>query len=282
MELFSIETGNFKLDGGAMFGVVPKSLWKSLYPADDNNLCNFSMRSLLVVDGKRKILLDTGVGNKQDEKFFKNYFLNGDVTLEKSLSEVGFTPDDITDVVLSHLHFDHCGGAIKYNSDKTKSELTFKNATYWISRKQWDWAVKPNRRERASFLKENILPIQESGHLNFIEKDTDLFPDFSVRLYHGHTDGQLVSFIRYKHKTLVYVSDFIPSASHIPLPYIASYDTRPLLSMQEKKEFLEEAVKNEYILFFLHDLYVECCTLKETEKGVRVDNTFSLKNFSIF
>jgi len=267
------------LDGGAMFGVAPKILWQALYPADENNLCNWAMRSLLVVDGNKRILLDTGIGNKQDEKFFKNYYLNGNDTLEKSLVSHGFSTDDITDVILSHLHFDHCGGAVKYNYDKTQPELTFKNATYWVGKKQWEWAVKPNRRERASFLKENILPIQDSGHLKFIEENTELFPNIFVRLYDGHTDGQVVSFIKYKNETVVYVADFIPSSAHIPLSYITGYDTRPLQTLLEKKTFLEEALKNEFILFFLHDLYAECCTLKNTEKGVRADEIFTLNDY---
>ena len=261
-----------------MFGVVPKALWQPLYPADEKNLCNWSMRSLLIVDGNRKILLDTGAGNKQDEKFFKNYYLNSDETLEKSIANVGYSTSDITDVVLSHLHFDHGGGALKYNQDKTKILPTFKNANYWVSQKQWDWAIKPNRRERASFLKENILPLQDSGQLRFVEQTTELFPNFFVTLYDGHTDGQIVSSIKYKDKTLVYVADFIPSTAHIPLSYITGYDTRPLLTLQEKKTFLEEALKNNYILFFLHDLYTECCTLKNTDRGIRADKTFTLKD----
>jgi len=278
LKLFSIETGNIKLDGGAMFGVVPKALWQPLYPADEKNLCNWSMRSLLVVDGDRKILLDTGSGNKQDEKFFKNYYLNGNATLEKSIADAGYSTSEITDVILSHLHFDHCGGALKYNQDKTTILPTFENANYWVSRKQWDWAMKPNRRERASFLKENILPLQDSGQLRFVEENTELFPNFFVTLYDGHTDGQIVSSIKYKDKTLVYVADFIPSTAHIPLSYITGYDTRPLLTLQEKKTFLEEALKNNYILFFLHDLYTECCTLKNTDRGIRADKTFTLKD----
>jgi len=261
-----------------MFGVVPKALWQPLYPADEKNLCNWSMRSLLVVDGDRKILLDTGSGNKQDEKFFKNYYLNGNATLEKSIADAGYSTSEITDVILSHLHFDHCGGALKYNQDKTTILPTFENANYWVSRKQWDWAMKPNRRERASFLKENILPLQDSGQLRFVEENTELFPNFFVTLYDGHTDGQIVSSIKYKDKTLVYVADFIPSTAHIPLSYITGYDTRPLLTLQEKKTFLEEALKNNYILFFLHDLYTECCTLKNTDRGIRADKTFTLKD----
>ena len=278
MNLFSIETGNIKLDGGAMFGVVPKALWHPMYPADENNLCNWAMRSLLVVDCDKKILLDTGTGNKQDEKFFKNYYLNGDTTIEKSIVDVGYKTSEITDVVLSHLHFDHCGGALKYNQDGTKILPTFENAIYWVSRKQWDWAMKSNRRERASFLKENILPLQDSGQLRFVEENTELFPNFFVNLYDGHTDGQIVSSIKYKDQMLVYVADFIPSTAHIPLSYITGYDTRPLLTLQEKKIFLDEALKYNYILFFLHDLYTECCTLKNTDKGIRVDKTFTLKD----
>lgn len=278
MKLFSINTGNFKLDGGAMFGVVPKVLWEPLYPADENNLCNWSMRSLLIDTGERRILLDTGIGDKQDAKFFSHYYLNGDDTMEKSLATAGYTTTDITDVILSHLHFDHCGGTIKYNADRTVLEPTFPNASVWVSRRQWEWAMKPNRRERASFFKENILPIQECGQLQFIEQDTELYPGVTVRLFNGHTDGQAITFVKAADITYVYVSDLICSAAHVPLSFIPGYDTRPLISLKEKQAFLEEAVKEKYTLFFLHDLYHECCTLKETEKGIRPDALFSLNS----
>jgi glyoxylase-like metal-dependent hydrolase (beta-lactamase superfamily II) len=276
MKLYSIETGNLKLDGGAMFGVVPKVIWSKVYPCDDNNLCNWIMRCLLVVDGNRKLLIDTGIGTKQSEKFFSNYFLNGDASLDRSLASFGFTVDDITDVILTHLHFDHCGDAIRWNEDKTDYVATFRNATYYIGRKQWDWATNPNNREKASFLKENILPIKEKADLRLIDQDCDLFPGISVRLFYGHTDGQVIPFIRYKDRTVVYMADVLPSSAHIPLPYIMGYDTRPLITLEEKEKFLREAVEKNFILFFEHDLYHECCTVMETEKGVRMKEAFTI------
>ena len=278
MELYSIETGNLKIDGGAMFGVVPKVMWSKVYPADDNNLCNWSMRCLLIVDGDRKILIDNGMGDKQDEKFTRHYYLNGDDTLEKSLAKYGFTTDDITDMVLTHLHFDHCGGSIKQNEDRSGLIPAFKNANYWIGKKQWDLAVNPNRRDKASFLKENILPIQESGKLNFIEKEGQLFPNVSIRFFHGHTDGQVIPFINYKGKTIVYTADLMPAVAHIPLPWIMAYDMHPLITLREKQDFLEEALQNNYILFFEHDIYQECCNLQQTEKGIRAKETFRISN----
>jgi glyoxylase-like metal-dependent hydrolase (beta-lactamase superfamily II) len=276
MVLYPLNTGNLKLDGGAMFGVVPKIMWSKLYPCDDNNLCNWIMRCLLIVDGERKILIDTGIGTKQSEKFFSNYYLNGDSDLDKSLALHGFTVDDITDVILTHLHFDHCGDAIRWNSDKTDYIATFKNATYYIGRKQWDWATNPNNREKASFLKENILPIKEKGRLQLIDQDCELFPGISVRLFYGHTEGQVIPFINYNGKTVVFMADLLPSAAHIPLPYVMSYDTRPLITLEEKEKFLKEAAEKNFILFFEHDLYNECCTVMETEKGVRMKEAFSL------
>ena len=275
MQLHVIETGNLKLDGGAMFGVVPKTIWEKSYPADENNLCNWSMRCLLVVDGDRKILIDNGIGDKQDDKFLKHYYLNGDDTLEKSLQNVGYTSDDITDMVLTHLHFDHCGGSIVKVKEDTYSPA-FKNANYWVSRQQWEWATNPNRREKASFLKENIFPIKESGQLKIIENDGELLPNIEVKLYNGHTDGQMIPFIKYKDKTIVFMADLLPSAAHVPMPYIMAYDTRPLVTLKDKESFFEEAIKNEYILFLEHDLYNECCTIHETEKGPRVKETFKL------
>ncbi len=275
MQLHVIETGNLKLDGGAMFGVVPKTIWEKSYPADENNLCNWSMRCLLVVDGDRKILIDNGIGDKQDDKFLKHYYLNGDDTLEKSLQNVGYTSDDITDMVLTHLHFDHCGGSIAKVKEDTYSPA-FKNANYWVSRQQWEWATNPNRREKASFLKENIFPIKESGQLKIIENDGELLPNIEVKLYHGHTDGQMIPFIKYKDKTIVFMADLLPSAAHVPVPYIMAYDTKPLVTLKDKENFFEEAIKNEYILFLEHDLYNECCTIHQTEKGPRVKETFKL------
>ena len=275
MQLHIIETGNLKLDGGAMFGVVPKSIWQKSYPADENNLCNWSMRCLLVVDGNRKLLIDNGIGDKQDEKFLKHYYLNGDDTLEKSLQKVGYTTDDITDMVLTHLHFDHCGGSIvKVGEDQYKP--AFKNATYWVSKGQWEWATKPNRREKASFLKENIFPIEESGQLKIVEKEGELLPNIDVKLYNGHTDGQMIPFIKYNGKTIVFMADLLPSAAHVPMPYIMAYDTKPLITLKDKEHFFEDAIENEYILFLEHDLYNECCIIHQTEKGPRVKEIFKL------
>lgn len=277
MQLYVIETGNAKFDGGAMFGVVPKAIWHKLYPEDENNLCNCSIRSLLIVDGDKKILIDIGIGNKQDEKFLKYFHLNGDDNLLKSLNKHGFDPGDITDIILTHLHFDHCGGASKWNAAKTGFELTFPNATIHISKAQWEWANNPNKREAASYLKENIQPLQESGKLNLIKKEGRLFPNIEVRFYYGHTEAQLIPFINYHGKTLVFTADFIASTAHIPLPYIPGFDIRPLISMQEKENFYTEAIENNYILFFQHDLYNECCTLQNTEKGVRIKEGFNFE-----
>lgn len=276
MKLYPINTGNLKLDGGAMFGVVPKVMWSKLYPCDENNLCNWSMRCLLIVEGDRRILIDCGIGDKQSEKFLANYFLNGEDTLEKSLAAHGFTPDDITDVILTHLHFDHAGGAIRWNSDHTGYVPTFTNATFHTSRQQWEWGTNPNNREKASFLKENILPIAETGRLHLIEGDSELFPGVSVRIFNGHTEGQVIPFIRFGEKTIVYMADLLPSAAHIPLPYVMSYDTRPLITLTEKEAFMAEAAEKGYVLFFEHDLQNECCTVQATDKGVRLKETFPL------
>lgn len=276
MQLYSIPTGNLKLDGGAMFGVVPKVIWGKAYPSDENNMCNWSMRCLLIVDGARKILIDCGIGDKQPEKFLSNYALNGEDTLEKSLALHGYTVDDISDVILTHLHFDHAGGAVRMNADRTDYEVTFKNATYHTSRRQWEWATSPNNREKASFLKENILPIKEKGRLELFESDMELFPNVRVRIFNGHTDGQVIPFISYRGKTVVYMADLLPSAAHIPLPWVMSYDTRPLITLKEKEAFLAEAAQNGYVLFFEHDLYRECCTVEATEKGIRLKESFQL------
>ena len=276
MKLHIINTGNLKLDGGAMFGVVPKVMWSALYPCDENNLCNWSMRCLLVETGERRILIDCGIGNKQSEKFFSNYYLNGDDSLDKSLAAAGFTADDITDVILTHLHFDHCGGAVKWNDDKTGYLPTFKNAIYWTSRQQWEWAVNPNNREKASFLKENILPIKEQAKLQLIEKETEIYPGITLRLFYGHTEGQVIPFIRVADRTVVYMADLLPAAAHVPLPYVMAYDTRPLLTLDEKEAFMKEASENSYILFLEHDIYNECCTVHATEKGVRVKDKLTL------
>jgi len=276
MKLYSILTGNLKLDGGAMFGVVPKVMWSKLYPCDENNLCNWSMRCLLIDTGDRKVLVDCGIGDKQSDKFMGHYYLNGEETLEGSLAEAGYTVNDITDLILTHLHFDHAGGAIRWNEDKTDYLPTFPNATYWTSRQQWEWGTHPNNREKASFLKENIFPIEEKGNLMLIEKESVIIPGISVRLFDGHTDGQVIPMIRYNGKTIVYMADLLPSAAHIPLPYVMSYDTRPLITMDEKQKFLNEAADNGYILFFEHDINHECCTVEHTEKGVRMKEAFRL------
>jgi len=283
MELHVINTGFFKLDGGAMFGVVPKSIWNKTNPADPNNMCSWAMRCLLIEDGKRLILIDTGIGNKQDEKFMGYYYLHGDDTLDKSLKTKGFTRDDITDVFLTHLHFDHCGGSIQWNKDKTGYEPAFKNATYWSNEQHWEWATNPNAREKASFLKENILPIQESGQLKFIKTNGDarqnvseLGNEFSIMLTRGHTDAMMIPHINYNGKTVVYMADLLPSAGHIPLPYLMAYDTRPLLTLQEKGIFMKEAAQKGFVLFFEHDPVNECCVIEETEKGVRLKQTHLL------
>ncbi len=280
MKLTPIETGNLKLDGGAMFGVVPKVMWSKVYPADENNLANWAMRCLLVEDGNRKVLIDNGIGSKQDERFLKHYYLNGEATLASSLEKAGLKPEDITDMVITHMHFDHCGGSVKYTADKSGFELTFPNATYWVSRKQYEWATHPNRREKASFLKENILPIEESGHLKMIEEEGEYIPGIDFKLYSGHTDGQLIPHIRVTNdKTVVFMADLMPSAAHIPMPWIMAYDTRPLLTLKDRERFYKEALENNYILFFEHDLYHEAAVLENTPKGARVKETGKLSQF---
>ena len=276
MKVYTIDTGYFKLDGGAMFGVVPKVLWNRTNPADENNLCPWAMRSLLLEDGNKLILIDNGIGDKQDDKFLKHYYLHGDVSLNSSLEKLGYSPSDITDVFLTHLHFDHCGGSVKWNMDRSGFEMTFKNAKYWSNKVHWQWATKPNNREKASFLKENIIPIQESGHLNFVEQEGELFKDFSTLFVNGHTEAQMIPHIQYKGKTLVFVADLLPSTGHIPLPYVMGYDTKPLVTLTEKEKFLNEAADKEYVIFLQHDNYNECCTVQHTEKGVRLKDTFKL------
>ena len=275
MNLYSINTGHFKLDGGAMFGVVPKSIWNKLNPADENNMCSWALRCLLIEDGNRLMLVDNGMGDKQDAKFFGHYYLHGDDTLDKSLAKYGFTKDDITDVFLTHLHFDHCGGSIKREGDGLLP--AFKNAIYWSNERHWKWATQPNDREKASFLKENILPIAESGQLRFIEKSNDEFTgDILIRQVFGHTDAMMLPQIKYKGKTILYMADLLPSSAHISLPYVMAYDMFPLTTLNEKKSFLTEAQQNDYILFFEHDPLIECCTLQLTDKGVRLRESFKL------
>ena len=295
MKLYTINTGYFKLDGGAMFGVVPKSIWNKINPSDENNMCNWALRCLLIEDGSRLILVDNGIGEKQDEKFFSYYYLHGDDTFDTSLAKYGFTKDDITDVFLTHLHFDHCGGSIVRSGEKLIP--AFKNATYWSNKTHWDWAVHPNDREKASFLKDNILPIEESGQLKYIEHRFDNKTDtvglqanikvqlpsipftenVSVRFVSGHTQAMMLPQIKYQGKTIVYMADLLPSSGHIPLPYVMAYDMFPLTTLQEKKSFLQEAVENNYILFFEHDPQIECCDLQITERGIRAKNTFKLE-----
>ena len=284
MKLYSINTGYFKLDGGAMFGVVPKTIWNKINPADENNLCSWALRCLLIEDGDRLILVDNGNGDKQDAKFFSHYHLHGDDTLEKSLAKYGFTKSDITDVFLTHLHFDHCGGSIKREGDKLVPN--FPNATFWSNKEHWEWATEPNEREKASFLKENILPIQESGKLKFMEAvkgnesklgEVNFSETISVRFVNGHTHAMMLPQINYNGKTIVFMADLLPSAGHIPIPYIMAYDMQPLLSLQEKRSFLNEAIANDYILFFEHDKDHECCTLQQTERGIRPKKFFKLE-----
>jgi glyoxylase-like metal-dependent hydrolase (beta-lactamase superfamily II) len=277
MKLYTIDTGFFKLDGGAMFGVVPKVLWSRTNPADENNLCPWAMRSLLIEDGNRLILIDNGIGDKQDDKFLKHYYLHGDVNLHSSLAKCGFSADDVTDVFLTHLHFDHCGGSVQWSKDRSGFEMAFKNAKYWSNKEHWQCATEPNNREKASFLKENLIPIQEAGHLNFVEKEGDLFNNFNTLFVNGHTQAQMIPHITYKDKTIVFSADLLPSTGHIPLPYVMGYDTKPLVTLTEKEKFLNEAADKEYILFLQHDNYNECCTVQHTEKGVKLKETFNLK-----
>jgi glyoxylase-like metal-dependent hydrolase (beta-lactamase superfamily II) len=278
MDLYSIETGNFKLDGGAMFGVVPKSLWNKAYPADEKNMCNLALRCLLIKSDQRVILIDTGLGTKQDEKFFSYYFLNGTATLEHSLSKAGYSREDITDVILTHLHFDHCGGAVVRSADSAYRPA-FPNAHYWVSGSQWHWAMDSNQREKASYLLENFEPLEKTGKLNFINREGSFGAGIELRFFNGHTEGLVVPYIHFKGRILVFVSDLIPTAAHIPLSWICGFDTRPLLSMDEHKTFLEEALAGNYTLFFEHDVYNECCTLTNTEKGIRMKESFNLKEF---
>lgn len=279
MQLKTIHAGNFKLDGGAMFGVVPKVIWNKLNPADESNLCNWAMRCLLVEDGDRIILIDNGIGDKQAQKFFGYYHLNGEDTLEKSLHAAGVDFSDITDVILTHLHFDHCGGSLKWNHGKTFLEPTFPNAVYWSHTDHWNHAMNPNAREKPSFLKENFEPLSISGQLKYVPETGIISENVKVRVVDGHTERMMCPQITYGDKTLIYLADLIPSSAHIPVNYVMAYDIRPLDTMKEKELLLEEAVQNNYVLFFEHDLRHECGTAAATEKGFRLDQTFKLTDF---
>jgi len=281
MKLYSIETGNFKLDGGAMFGVVPKTIWNKTNPADANNLIDLAARCLLIEDSNRLILIDNGMGNKQSDKFFGYYSLWGTHSLDKSLAKYGFHRDDVTDVFLTHLHFDHCGGSVNWNAAKTGYELAFKNANYWTNENHWEWATKPNLREKASFLSENILPIQESGQLNFLKLPEGDFVekselDFGIYFVNGHTEKMMLPHLKFKDKTIVFCADLIPTVGHLPLPYVMGYDTRPLLTMPEKSKFLTGAADNSYYLFLEHDAHNEIITVENTDKGVRLKDIFTV------
>lgn len=283
MKIYPIETGNFKLDGGAMFGVVPKSIWSRTKPADENNMCSWSMRCMLIEDGDRLMLVDTGMGNKQSEKFFSFYYLFGEASLKKSIEALGFGLDDITDVFLTHLHFDHCGGAVSFNKEKERYEPTFKNAKYWSNKLHWDWAVNPNAREKASFLKENILPLQESGQLHFVERNDrwnkeEFFPGLRTFFVDGHTESQMIPYIDYQGKTLIFAADLLPSVSHIPMPYIMGYDVRPLETLKDKEIFLTSAADKEHVIFLEHDIDNECALVEHTEKGIRLKEAYSFSD----
>jgi glyoxylase-like metal-dependent hydrolase (beta-lactamase superfamily II) len=278
MQLYGIDTGFFKLDGGAMFGVVPKTIWHKLNPADENNMCTWAMRCLLIADGNRLILIDNGIGNKQDAKFYSHYYLHGNQNLHDSIKKTGFSPADITDMVLTHLHFDHCGGGIQRVGEKLLP--TFPNATYWSNQAHWQWATVPNAREKASFLKENILPMQESGQLQMVKTDGQ-FADFLQLLFmDGHTEKQMLPKINYKGKTVVFCADLLPSTAHIPLPYVMGYDMRPLQTLSEKEIFLNQAANENWILVFEHDPLHECCTVQHTDKGVRLKETFKISEIT--
>lgn len=280
MKLYPIETGNFKLDGGAMFGVVPKSIWNNTNPADDNNLIDIAARCLLIEEGNRLILIDTGMGNKQSDKFFGYYSLWGSHSLDKSLAKYGFHRDDITDVFMTHLHFDHCGGSIQWNKDRTGYEPAFKNAVFWSNENHWQWATEPNVREKASFLKENIIPMQESGQLRFVQRPEEDFLvkselGFGILFVDGHTEKQMIPHIQHQDKTIVFCADLLATAGHIPIPYVMGYDTRPLLTMPEKTKFMNAAAENNYYLFLQHDAHNEIIRVEKTERGVRLKDTFS-------
>ena len=289
MKLYPIEAGNFKLDGGAMFGVVPKSLWTRTNPADSNNMIDIAARCLLIENGDRLTLIDTGMGNKQSDKFFGYYYRWGEHSLDTSLKKHGFHRDDITDVFMTHLHFDHCGGSVQWNGDRTHYEPAFKNATFWSNESHWNWATKPNRREQASFLSENILPMEEAGQLKFVAGPSKAISlqnetknlseakehDFGIFFADGHTDKQMIPLIKYKDKTIAFMADLLPTAGHLPIPFVMGYDTRPLLTLPEKSIFLNAAADHNYYLFLEHDAHNQIITVKHTDKGVRIDEVFS-------
>jgi len=276
MKLTTINTGFFKLDGGAMFGVVPKTIWNKLNPADENNMCNWAMRCLLIEDGNRLMLIDNGIGNKQDSKFFSHYYLNGEDSLEKSLNSAGYNGSDITDMILTHLHFDHCGGSISWKTDRTGFEPAFRNATYWIHKDHWHEALNPNAREKASFLKDNILPIEQTGQLKLMDDNTQIHQAITFIKSMGHTNSMIIPHIQAGDRTVVFMADLMPSVAHMPPHYVMGYDVRPLQTMSERSSFLKSAVEKKYILFFEHDPVNECCTVKLTEKGYKPDQIFKL------
>ncbi len=280
VKLYPINAGNFKLDGGAMFGVVPKSLWQRTNPADANNMIDIAARCLLVEDDNRLVLIDTGMGSKQSDKFFGYYYLWGDDSIDKSLAKYGFHRDDITDVFMTHLHFDHCGGSVEWNSDRTGYQLAFKNAVFWSNQLHWEWAINPNKREKASFLEENILPMEASGQLEFVNMPkNDLIErselGFGIFFANGHTEKQMIPMISYRGYTICFMADLLPTAGHLPVPYVMGYDTRPLLTLDEKAKFLNLAADNNFFLFLEHDAHNEIITVKHTDKGVRLNEVYA-------
>lgn len=279
MKLYTIHTGLFKLDGGAMFGVVPKTMWQALNPPDAHNMCTWAMRCLLIETGNRLILIDTGMGNKQDDKFRSHFHPHGEDTLDKSLRKHGFLKSDITDVILTHLHFDHCGGAVERN-DQGALELTFPNATYWSNERHWQWAMHPNEREKASFLRENFELIQQSGHLQFVDNHAIIAEEISLPFVFGHTEAMITPVIRYKDTDIIFAADLMPSSHHIPMPYVMAYDVRPLETLKEKHDLLHTAATKKQIIFFEHDPQRECGTVHLNDRGrIVLENTGKLEDF---